>query len=237
MEKAKSTIKKSSLPFKYYHRNDFDGRYMKLAEVRDLIIPFKEYYYEKKLENPSLAAREIINNFNDTLEVDVFFPYTEQYRRWRKLWDDEIMSRLEGAEVHLESKEVKAVKTRDSENNLLVPTDQELDSGSKNLAGELMNDAMTMLKNDQRNEDLYEDEVIVKRRNYILNVFNFVTRAVNAKESLRIKKSQDKRETAGFLMDLVRRSTVGGISENDISILKDSIIQKQDEHQTVGNSD
>jgi len=222
-------------PFKYYEK-DFDGRYMKLNEIREFIPQFKEYYYEKKLENPDLASRKIINNFNDVIAPSIFHPYTQQFQRWRKRWDEDIMSRLEGARVYLDSPEVKAIQTRDKRNNLLIPSEGELNSGAKNLAGELMNDAMTMLKSDQQNEDLYEDEVLIKRRHYVLSVFNYVIRAVNAKEALSIKKNQEKRETAGFLMDLVRRSTAGGISIKDMSLLKNSLPAKKNEQSTMADN-
>jgi len=230
---SKATIVK--VPFKYYEAN-FDGRYMRLDEIREFIAQFKEYYYEKKMENPNLASRKIINDFNTTIHPNKFHPYTQQFRRWRKRWDEEIISRLEGARVYLDSPEVKAIQTRDEQNNLLVPSEKELESGAKNLAGELMNDAMTMLKGDQQNEDLFEDEVLIKRRQYVLSVFNYVIRAVNAKDALNIKRNQEKRETAGFLMDLVRRSTAGGISENDMSLLKDSLPTKQHEQQAMADN-
>ncbi len=221
-------------PFKYYGEN-FDGHYKKISDIRDLITPFKEYYYEKKMANPDLTSRDIILSFNESIKPDTFFPYPEQFRRWRRIWDAEIIYKLEVAKMTMDSPAVIAVRTRDKDNKFVIPTDNELGDGARNLAGELMNDAMTMLKNDQGHEDLYEDEVIVKRRHYILNVFNYVIRAVNTKEALNIRKSQEKRETAGFLMDLVRRSTAGGISDNDMTLLKGSLNTKQDEQPAVAD--
>jgi hypothetical protein len=208
-------------PFRIY--DDFDGRFMKIEEMRDHIPQFKAFYYEKKIENPKTGAIAIINEFNKIIAPDKFFPYSQQYRRWRKHWDLEIISKISGVEQSMVVAEQKVIKTRDENNALLAPSHEELEQGAKSLAGELMNDAMTMLKSDQQNEDLYEDEVIIKRRNYALNVFNYVMRAVTAKEALAIKRQAEKRETAGFLMDLVRASTAGKITEDDLNLLKNSI--------------
>ena len=206
-----------------YIYDDFDGHYMKLAEVRDLIPRFKDYYYERKLESPKLSSSKIINDFNALIRPERFQPYVLQYARWRKMWDTDIQGKMLGMKIALKDPQIIAVKVRNENNEMLVPSEHELESGAKTLGGELMNDAMTMLRNDQTHEDWYEDEVLMKRRAYVLNVFNFVMRAVNAKESLAIKKQQEKRETASFLMDLIRRSTTGKITPDEISLMKNSL--------------
>jgi hypothetical protein len=87
-----------------------------------------------------------------------------------------------------------------------------------------------MLRQDQESgEDMYEDEILIKRRHYVLNVFNFVMRAVNQKEALLIKKQQEKRETASFLMDLIRKSTAGRVTPEEMTLLKSSIVPAQNE--------
>ncbi|MBT9151003.1 MAG: hypothetical protein DDT40_01184 [candidate division WS2 bacterium] len=91
-----------------------------------------------------------------------------------------------------------------------------------------MNDAMNILKKDQVYEEHYDDEVIMKRRNYVLNVFNFVTRAVHSKQALLIRGQSERRETAGFLMDLVRRSTAGKITPDEMVLLKQSFGRNKD---------
>lgn len=210
------------------------GGFQKLVEIRDLIPRFKDFYYEKKLENPNASVLKIVNDFNVSIAPDKFHPYAAQYRRWRKHWDSEISDKLLG--MKLQTVEVKAIKTRDENNNLIVPSEDELEGGAKNLAGELMNDAMTMLKNDQQLEELYDDEIIVKRRHYVLNVFNFVMRAVHTKQALAIKANAEKRETAGFLMELVRRSTAGKITTEEMSLLKQSFGRNQNEQPVANNS-
>lgn len=218
--------------------DDFDGNYMRISELRDMLPRFKEFYYQKREELPNIQAVKVILLFNELIAPDRFFPYPNQYRQWRKKWDLDIARKTMGAELALEVPEKKTiVKTQDEQNNLLVPTENELEAGAKTLGGELMNDAMNMLRQDQASgDDMYDDEILIKRRHYVLNVFNFVMRAVNAKEALIIKKQQEKRETASFLMDLIRRSTAGRVTPDEMNLLKSSLtpvqnVESQPAHQ------
>lgn len=212
-------------------------RYQKIGEIRDLIPRFKEFYYAKLEELPNYSKLKLIDDFNNTIAPQVFKPYPSQYRRWYRRWDEDILAKVAGAKMALTSPERKAVRVRDENNQMIVPTENELESGAKTLGGELMNDAMEMLKSDQMNEDLYDDEVLIKRRSYILNVFNYVMSAVSRKEALAIKRSQEKRETAGFLMDLIRRSTAGKITPDEMQLFRDSVApQTQNYEQPVGHN-
>ena len=206
---------------------NFDGHFNKLAEIRDLIPKFKEFYYEKKMEDQSWTSTRLIDAFNDIIAPQKFFPTGDMYRRWRKNWDDDITKKIFG--MKLSKVDEKIVRTRNERNELLVPNENQLEQGAKTLAGELMNDAMNILQKDQVQEELYDDETIIKRRHYVLNVFNYVMRAVQNKQALNIRVKAEQRETAGFLMDLVRRSTAGKITDNEMTLLKESFGRDQNE--------
>jgi|SRR3989344_5140624 len=204
--------------FSFYE--NFDGRYHKINEIRDLIPQFKAFYYAEKRKEPGKSAIKIINAYNAQIAPLTFFPWEKQYKLWRKKWDAELLA-IEGYQE--QQKEVRQlIKVRDEENALITPTDESLESGAKTLAGELLNDAMSILKKDQEEEELYEDEIIVKRRNYVLNVYNYVTRSAHSKEALRIKSNAEKRETMGFLMDLMSRATAGKMTDDDMVLLRQS---------------
>lgn len=202
--------------FSFYE--NFDGRYHKVHEIRDLIPQFKTFYYAEKRRDLSMSAIKIINAYNAQIAPLTFFPWEKQYKSWRKKWDAELLA-IQG--YHEEQKEVRQlIKVRDEQNALVVPEDETLEAGARTLAGELLNDAMGILKKDQEQEDLYEDDIIVKRRNYVLNVYNHVTRSAHSKESLRLKSNAEKRQTMGFLMDLMSHATAGTITDEQIEILK-----------------
>lgn len=204
--------------FSFYE--NFDGHYHKVHEIRDLIPQFKAFYYAEKRKDLSMSAIKIINAYNAQITPLTFFPWEKQYKSWRKKWDAELLA-IQG--YHEEQKEVRElVKVRDERSALIVPEDETLEAGARTLAGELLNDAMGILKQDQEQEDLYEDDIIVKRRNYVLNVYNHVTRSAHSKEALRLKSNAEKRETMGFLMDLMSHATAGKITDDQMEILKAS---------------
>lgn len=210
--------------FSFYE--NFGGRYHRVGEIRELIPQFKVFYYAEKQKDPQRSAIKIINDFNKQIEPLTFFPWEKQYRLWRKKWDAELLAEQGYKQQQREVRQI--IKLRDEQNAVVVPDESVLEIGAHTLAGELLNDAMSILKRDQENEDSYDEEILVKRRNYILNVFNYVTRAVHGKEALKLKSNADKRETFGFLTALINRSTAGKITDDEMALLKQSIAPKQD---------
>ncbi len=204
--------------FSFYE--NFDGHYHKIGEIRELIPQFKVFYYSERQNDPERSAIKIINDFNRKISPLTFFPWEKQYRLWRKKWDADLL-----IERGYKQQQRQIIKLRDEQNGLIVPDEHSLEIGTHTLAGELLNDAMTLLKRDQEDESFYDEEILVKRRTYILNVFNYVTRAVHGKEALKIKSNAEKRETFGFLTELINRSTAGKITSDEMALLKQSIGQ------------
>jgi hypothetical protein len=77
-----------------------------------------------------------------------------------------------------------------------------------------------MLNDDQQLEEIYTDEVLIKRRNYILNVFGHVTKLVHGKAALMLKASEEKRNNASFLMTLLASATAGKMNDEQLDLLK-----------------
>ena len=209
--------------FSFY--DNFDGRYHKVGEIKELIPQFKVFYYAERRREPNRSAIKIINDFNKQIAPLTFFPWEKQYRLWRKKWDAELLAENGYKRQQREMRQI--IKLQDDENTVIVPDEYALEVGTHTLAGELLNDAMNLLKRDQEDESVYDEEIIVKRRNYILNVFNYVTRAVQGKEALTLKSNADKRETFGFLTALINRSTAGRITADEMALLKQSVAPKQ----------
>jgi hypothetical protein len=216
MEDLKSQMNTKATKFSFYE--NFDGNYHKIAELRELIPQFKAFYYTEKRKDPSMSAIKIINAYNAQIAPLTFFPWEKQYKLWRKKWDAELLA-IEGYKE--EQKEIRElIQVRDKKNVLVVPSDESLEAGAKTLAGELLNDAMDILKKDQADEELYEDEVIIKRRNYVLNVYNYVTKSAHSKEALRLKSNSEKRESISFLMNLMSLATAGKITDDEMNTLE-----------------
>lgn len=211
-------------------------RYMLLKEVNDLIPSFKDYYYQAKVKDPNARLLEILQNFNKEICEPVgrlFHPHTLNVRVWRKKWDLDLMQKMQDKDLIITSERNihQVIKTRDENRNLILgeAKDEELEAGVRTLGGELLNDAMQMLRDDQELEEIYDDETLIKRRNYIVNVFAHGTRLVHGKAALMLKASEEKRNTAGFLMSLLSRATAGKMSDEEMGLLKSAYAPKQNE--------
>jgi hypothetical protein len=205
--------------FSFYE--DFDGNYHKVGEIRDLIPQFKAFYLAERRHEPERSAIKIINDFNKSIAPFTFFPWEKQYRLWRKKWDVQLLAEQGYKEEQRAVRQI--IKMQDEQRVAIVPDEYELGAGARTLAGELLNDAMGILKQDQESEDSYEDDIIVKRRNYVLNVFNHVIKASHSKEALNIKSNADKRETANFMMNILNRATAGKLTDEEMAVLRGSI--------------
>lgn len=202
-----------------------------VENVRDLIPAFKEFYYQSRVKDPAITGKEIIRTFNEETCYPLgrtFFPNMVTLKGWRAKWDKDIAEQRKDQKDEqmgltiIKPMGVKQVlKTREVGEIVLGATGYgELEAGATTLAGELMNDAMQMLRDDQEIGEIYDDEVLIKRRNYIVNVFGHVTKLVHGKASLLLKASQEKRENASFLMTLLAKATAGKLSEEEMGSLR-----------------
>lgn len=213
-------------------------RFMRLAEMTDLIPAFKDFYYQAKIKDPNARLSDILCEFNKEFcepNGRKFHPYTKQVALWRKKWDLDLMQQMQNKDLQVvERRNIhQLIKTRDEQRNLVLGQagDEELEAGVRTLGGELLNDATQMLRDDQELEEVYDDETLMKRRNYIVNVFAHATRLVHGKAALMLKASEEKRNTAGFLMNLLSRATAGKMSDEEMGLLKSAYAPKQNEPQ------
>lgn len=215
-----SLIQVNTEPKKFFFYENFDGCYHKVEEIRDLIPQFKAFYMVERRREPDRNAIKIINDFNRQIAPATFFPWEKQYRLWRKKWDTALLAEHGYREEQRAMRQI--IKVRDEQDAPIVPDEYDLESGAHTLGGELLNDAVNILKQDQESEDAYKDEITIKRCNYALNVFNFVLRASRSKESLNIKSRAEKRETAGFLMTLSQAAHAGKLTKEQMQMIRDS---------------
>ena len=218
-----------------FYGDSFVG-YMKVAELREFIMDFKNYYYEKKIENPNLSANDILRSFNIDVcapKGKMFHPYPVQIKKWSRKWDMYLaeQGKIESSELMIKDEIPQIIKTRDDEQNLILaaaPPAQDIDAGVRTLGGELLNDAFKMLQDDQKFEEIYDDETLMRRRNYVVNVFAHATKLALGSAALMLKASEEKRSTATFLMSLLSRATAGKMTEDEMSLLRSAYAPKQE---------
>ena len=210
-----------------YYGESFTG-YQKIEEYRDLIPAFKDFYYTEKLKDSKKVMTRILREYNVQISSlgRKFHPYTKVIGAWKKKWDADILEKkgMMVAEVTSKKNIQQILKTRAQGENGIVeftpPTYGDLELATQTLGGELVNDAIQMLRDDQNMEDIYESDELVKRKAYVVNVFSHVTKLVHGKSALLLKASQEKRENAGFLMELMKKATAGKMSPTDVAALR-----------------
>lgn len=203
---------------KYPKYKGFDGRYRKLEEVRDRIPAFRDFYIKYRFESGvKLSAMKIVDMFNETTPPGDFFPQPAMYQRWRKMWEAEQTGLIKTAETRLAEREKLSIVSREG------ATMDTLEEGMNSLGAELANDAIQTLRDTQDREEYFDDEVVVKRKQYALNVFAYVTKAAHSKTALKIKMQGEARESAGFMLDLIRRATAGNLSKEEVDMLRGSV--------------
>ena len=211
-----------------FYGDNFDGVYMKLGECLELLPAFKAYYFQEKNANIKLSTVKILISFNQKIEPVKFYPYPKQYMVWRKKWDVEILRALGFKEAALTSaKRVRAaIRLRDEENQAnIVPSEDELDGGARTLGGMLVNDAIEMFEDNKEMADAYSSSELMKRKAYTLNVFAHISKHVQGKEVLKIKKHAEGRETAGFMMNLIHLATSGKMTAHDMEVMRVSSVK------------
>ncbi len=198
--------------------------FMKVGECRHLLPAFKDLYYERKIADKTTTTKVIVNEFNKQIAPEILTPYPTQMASWTKKWNRHILEQLGMKEAALVKKgEVhQLIKVRAQERALAygIPEDTALEEGVRTLAGELINDAAQMLRDDQDDGEQYDTDELIKRRNYVVNVLGHTTRMVQGKAALLLKANQEKRETAGFLMDLMRQAASGKLTKEEMSELR-----------------
>lgn len=213
--------KKVDLTALAWYGEGFAG-YQKLDEVRDLIPVFKEFYYETRIKDPNSKITKMVQEFNRQIAPRKFHPYMKNISLWKAKWDKDIFEQqgMKMDKITTEKKIYQVLKTRNDDRSLAAPDDVSLEGAVRTLGGELMNDAFQMLREDQDMPEIYDDEVLIKRRNYIVGVFGHVTKLVHGKAALMLKASEEKRNNAGFLMQLLAKATAGTITADEMTLLK-----------------
>lgn len=237
IEKSNPSEKKIDLTGLSYYGPSFTG-YQKIAEYRHLIPAFKDFYYSLALQNPETKYTPTLRAFNEKIKEtgEKFHPNTFVCRGWKKKWDKDILEKrgMKLAEITVKKNVQQVMKTRASGENGLVayvaPTQDDLENVTQTLGGELANDALQMLRDDQDLEDIYESDELIKRKEYVVKVFAHLTKLTHGKAALLLKASQEKRENANFLMDIMKKATAGKMTAGDVAVLRSSYqpTEKQD---------
>jgi hypothetical protein len=235
VEGVKDKLQKKTKKFRdglSYYGETFRGFQLK-KEWEETLPSYRDFYMDAKTLDPNANNKAIVRQFNEEICVPSgvrFHPNLSQLWIFNKKWDYELSKERETPGLAVQRKEIaQFIKTKTELGEHLPPADNSLEAGVRTLGGELLNDAFQMLKDDQELGDIYDNETLIKRRNYVVGVFGHVTKMVQGKAALMLKASQEKRENAGFLMDILSKATSGTLTEEDMTLLKSAYAQQPNE--------
>jgi len=216
-----------------YYGESFAG-YTPKEQIIAMIPAFKQCYFEIKKNNAKPKIKAVLTEFNRQSYPQVFHIDPNKASKLLKKWDIEFEERQSQAYI---DEQRRAIKEQDDIQ--LSYTDEALERGTRTLSGELLNDAMMMLKEDQQNQDEMNNNDLLNRRKYITNVLSSVTRLVHGKATLALKASEEKRNNASFLMTILSKATAGTLSNNEVSLLESTYkkeeqpIEQQNKGETI----
>lgn len=201
--------------------------FQKREELLETIPLFKEYYYQVKSADFHKKVTPMLREFNEVMcypEGKAFHPTSSMVQHWRKKWDRDLMLRAKGLSVgfdpDISAATIELVKVRSESGEMVAPEESELEKGVRVLGGELVNDAMTMLKDDQEMPEILSESGLIRRRNYVVDVFANITKQLHGNATLQLKRSQETRENAGFLMSLLSKASSGELTDEQLGLLE-----------------
>ena len=199
-------------------------RYSKRSEIIDLLPTFKDFYYARKTRFPAITRKQVLNQFNDEIKHlgRVFQPPLNTVKTWLNKWqrDIELQLALKGEVKNRDAVVHPMIEAKAAMPDIFKPMKtNQLEEGLNNLGGELLKDATRMLADDQLAEGDLDPIVELKRRSYILGVMGQLTKFVHGTAAIKLKQSEEKRNTTSFLMDLIKRAASGQLSQEEMTML------------------
>lgn len=201
----------------------YDGRLRKLKELIDFVPVYKEFYLQARRADPTVSAMKLIRQFNEENPNVNFWPYPAQYKSWRKKWDAQFLREQGFIEDQLHEARAVIVRNKVHGDITLQPTDDSLEEKSNRLGDILIEDAIRSLENDQQNEELFKSDELVKRKSHYLKVFSEITKKVQGKEGLRLRRSDAAVNAGNFLTSLMDRAKTGRMSQEELAQLTGSV--------------
>ena len=202
--------------------------YDTLDEVSDLIDPFKKFYIREK---PFHAKRgdlirawkeKVLDETGRTFNV---YP-NAMYRIMDKLDKQLAKNPKYRLEDDMTPKETDVVahnaQFRGAEVKKKRFAPATLEDGTMSLAESLLLDAKNLL--DETNESAEDDEEVrIKKKGHVLNVFRHVAGVIQKGQMIDLKKKKEAREGAGFILDLIAKAQAGELTAEGMELMRGRI--------------
>lgn len=206
----------------------FDG-FTDAMDSKKFIMRLRELYMNERFDengDKKSPIRFIVDSFNALPEQaeKKFFPNPRFLKKHTKDWEKEALERmkLKRHTAYIKedvAKQMALAPDKMPEIRMHISTDS-LEVKTETLADRLIGDAETEMDRADEEDD---PEIRVKQKTYALNVYNLVTRSVHKRRELDLKGSAEKRNQAGFILDLVNRALTGKMTPEAMGTLRASV--------------
>lgn len=103
-----------------------------------------------------------------------------------------------------------------------LPIEDRLEKKTESLADRLLDDAEQMLKDPDTikyNKQGMEIVDEISKRKYVATVIGVVSKMVQGKQNIKLKKGEEVRNNTSFLMDLLKQAQAGKLDPTQLGIL------------------
>jgi len=198
--------------------------------LEEIIEGFRLFYMEERKAGRT-DLMQIFREYrkNTQMYKKIWFnPYPNQVKGWIKNWEQSLP-------VHIRKVAIKGRDTvKKNQVNVKAIEYADLEDGSKNLQSLLIDDAEQLMKESNTDYELIDvaggywskeeyEKTRIKKKALALSIAKEVLSGVHKHQTIQIKRNKEGRETAGFLMDLMKQATSGELSEKDLELLDNSV--------------
>lgn len=200
---------------------------------KDEIVEGLRVYYLEQRKAGRTDVMQIFREYRKDLELagkEWFNPYPNVIKNWFKKWEMSLPFTARKVAV------VSNKETRNKKETALAERKieyEELESGAKTLQALLIEDANKTLEESNTPYEMFGDDgfmdkeahekLRIKKKEFALGVAKEILGGVHKHQLVAIKKNKEGRETAGFLMDLMRQAASGELSDASVQLLDDAI--------------
>jgi hypothetical protein len=204
-----------------------------VGEQQHIVEKFHQYYLEQRNAGRT-DYKQIFREFRKDLDIEGiwFNPYPNMLEGYYRKWEAELPMTLRKITFKKRKLPVKGVD--DKPTVLKEIAYHQLEDGAKNLQSMLVDDATKLIEESNEEFEAIDanggmwrrddwEKIRLQKKKVALSIASEVLKGAHRHELIKIKKNAEGRETASFMMDLVRRSTAGEVSDEEMGILQTAI--------------
>lgn len=206
----------------------FDGTFKDVKADPEGLAAFRAGYFAWRPGCPKADPKEFVGEYAAKFPEAGFYPNYQTFKGMTKKWDVEILGEPDPkiaavAELHKRDKAMIAEV-------VVARSNEDLERATRGLAGLLLDDAVSIVRSESHDpENPIGGDLFVKRRMYALNVVNYVSRHVKGRDEIAIKRQSEKRETVGFMMNIMQKAMAGKISPEQVDAMRSVNAAPKDE--------